>query len=338
MANIDTLTERPSELTAEKPTEQAAVQSVESARRQRAEAAPSQRSVPTAPALGDYTDFRQFLKDTYSFRRLTESTGVRSYSYSAFSAAADIKSPNYLKLIIEGRRNLSEDMIIRFAKALRLQKSETEEFRALVHYGQATEPIQRNQYLKDLADIRARRAFATGELSPQAWEKVPSWMGWVLYAMTDQQGVSFDPSELYRLMRAKTSPEDVRNELNRLVVNGDLKSETSSEGFVSVSKARDLIDSPQELPVEMIRKLQAELIYLGIESLFRDSPKEREFGAMTIAMTQSEFEQVRFELRQLRKRIQKDLKMKREAGPGERVYQMNVQLFPVTDKSEGGLA
>lgn len=296
-----------------------------------------------APLLATYTDFRQYLKDVYAYRRQSESTGVRSYSYSAFSAAADIKSPNYLKLIIEGRRNLSEDMIARFARALRLQKNETEEFRALVHYGQATEPIQRNQYLKELGDIRARRAFATGEISPQAWEKVPSWMGWVLYAMTDQQGVNFEADELYRLIRAKTSPEDVRGEMKRLMTNGDLRhaapvaddgeenaAPTSDRG--AIVKGRDLIDSPQELPVEMIRKLQAELIYLGIESLFRDSPKEREFGAMTIAMTQSEFEQVRFELRQMRKRIQKDLKMKREAGKGERVYQMNIQLFPVTDK------
>ncbi len=290
------------------------------------------------PQLSDYTDFRQFLKDVYAHRRAHESTGVRSYSYSAFSAAADIKSPNYLKLIIEGRRNLSDDMIARFARALRLQKSEYEEFEALVHYGQATEPIERNQYLKSLADIRARRAFASGELSPQAWEKVPSWMGWVLYAMTDQKNVSFDPDELYRLMRAKTSPEDVRGEMKRLVANGDLKLDVCDSGLTSYSKARDLIDTPQELPVEMIRKLQAELIYLGIESLFRDSPKEREFGAMTIAMTQAEFEQVRFELRQTRKRIQKDLKMNREAAKGERVYQLNIQLFPVTDKVEGGQA
>lgn len=292
------------------------------------------------PALGSYTDFRQYLKDVYEYRRQTESTGLRAYSYSAFSAAADIKSPNYLKLIIEGRRNLSDDMIVRFARALRLQKNENEEFRALVHYGQATEPIERNQYLKELADIRARRAFATGEISPQAWEKVPSWMGWVLYAMTDQKGVSFDADELYRLMRAKTSPEDVRVELKRLISNGDLKQEVSEPGstLAPVTKGRDLIDSPQELPVEMIRKLQAELIYLGIESLFRDSPKEREFGAMTIAMTQPEFEQVRFELRQMRKRIQKDLKMKRETTQGERVYQMNIQLFPVTDKADGGQA
>ena len=53
---------------------------------------------------------------------------------------------------------------------------------------------------------------------------------------------------------------------------------------------------------------------------------------MTIAMTPAEFELVRFELRQMRKRIQKDLKTKRETAKGERVYQMNIQLFPVTDK------
>jgi uncharacterized protein (TIGR02147 family) len=116
--------------------------------------------------------------------------------------------------------------------------------------------------------------------------------------------------------------------------NGDLK--TLEDG--RVIKGRDLIESPQELPVEMIRKLQAELIYLGIESLFKDSPKDREFGALTMAMTQQEFEQVRFELRQLRKRIQKDLMVKRQSSKGERVYQVNIQLFPVTDKVEGGQA
>lgn len=285
------------------------------------------------PLLGTYTDFRQYLKDVYEYRRRTESTGLRAYSYSAFSAAADIKSPNYLKLIIEGRRNLSDDMIMRFARALRLQKAEAEEFRALVHYGQETEPIQRNHYLKELADLRARRSFASGEISQEAFDKVPGWMGWVLFAMVEQYGVSFDPDELYRLLRAKTSPEDIKGELKKLVDNGGLREEAGR--FV---KGRDLIESPQDLPVEVIRKLQAELIYLGIESLFKDSPKEREFGAMTIAMTQGEFEQVRFELRQLRKRLQKDLMVKRETTKGERVYQMNIQLFPVTDRVEGGQA
>jgi uncharacterized protein (TIGR02147 family) len=285
---------------------------------------------PQPPRLADYTDFRQYLKDVYEFRRETESTGLRAYSYSAFSAAADIRSPNYLKLIIEGRRNLSDDMISRFARALRLNKLETEEFRVLVHYGQATEPIQRNQFLKELADLRAERAFASGAISEQAWEKIPGWMGWVIFAMTDQAGVQFDPEELYKLIRAKTSPDDVKGALRKLMQEGHLVGESASQ----MAKGRDLIESPQDLPVAMIRKLQAELIYLGIESLFRDSPKEREFGAMTMAMTQEEFDHVRFELRQLRKRLQKDLMVRRQSSKGDRVYQLNIQLFPVTDPAD----
>lgn len=285
---------------------------------------------PHAPVLGEYTDFRLYLKDVYEYRRATESTGLRQYSYSTFSAAADIKSPNYLKLIIEGRRNLSDDMIVRFARALRLSRTEADEFRALVHYGQATEPIERNQYLKELADLRARRAFEAGEINQKSWDKVPGWIGWVLYALADQRNVDFDPQVVQRLFRAKASSEDIRESLKKLIDSGEL---ARNEETGEVYKARELIESPQDLPVALIRKLQAELIYLGIESLFRDSPKDREFGAMTVAMTEEEFNQVRFELRQLRKRVQKDILVKRKNTKGERVYQLNVQLFPVTERT-----
>lgn len=295
----------------------------------KAQAAPA--PVPQVPVLGEYTDFRLYLKDVYEHRRQTESTGLRSYSYSTFSAAADIKSPNYLKLIIEGRRNLSEDMITKFAKALRLNRSDADEFRALVRYGQASEPIERNQFLKELADLRAHRAFAAGTINQQAWDKVPGWIGWVLYAMADQRDVKFNPETLQKLFRAKASADDLRESLQKLINSGEL---ARSEATGEVGKGRDLIESPQDLPVPLIRKLQAELIYLGIESLFRDSPKEREFGAMTVAMTDEEFQQVRFELRQLRKRLQRDILVKRKSTKGERVYQLNVQLFPVTDKVE----
>lgn len=282
-----------------------------------------------APTLAEYTDFRKYLKDVYDFRRANESTGLRFYSYSTFSAAADIKSPNYLKLIIEGRRNLSEDMITRFARALRLTRPEADEFRALVRYGQANTPVERNHFLKELADLRAQRAFESGNINQAAWGKVPGWIGWVLYAMADQANVDFDPLVLQQLFRAKAGVEDIRKSLAKLTESGELARDERGQ----ITKARDLIESPQDLPVPLIRKLQAELIYLGIESLFRDSPKDREFGAMTVAMTEEEFNQVRFELRQLRKRLQRDILTQRKTTKGDRVYQLNVQLFPVTEKS-----
>src|ERR1044071_9309165 len=88
----------------------------------------------TPPRLNSFTDYRQYLREFYEFRRNQTRTHLRPYSYANFAAAADIKSPNYLKLIIDGQRNLSREMAAKFARATLLSKEETEEFMALVDF------------------------------------------------------------------------------------------------------------------------------------------------------------------------------------------------------------
>lgn len=280
------------------------------------------------PVLGQYTDFRQYLRSFYEYKKKTLSTAVRPYSYAAFSAAADIKSPNYLKLIIEGQRNLSMDMVRKFARALGLQKDEAEEFRALVLYGQTRDPLERNRYLKALSELRVKRKIRQGEINTDTWDKVPDWVSWVLYTLVDQSGVDFNPSQLRRVMRDRVTAEEVKRALGLLLESGELKREEDG----TISKGRELINGYENIPVAMVRKIQAELIYLGLESLFQDDPTEREFGALTLALTDAEFEQIKFELRQLRKRFFKDISIERGQSKGERVYQLNIQLFPVSDK------
>ena len=92
------------------------------------------------PALADYMDYRLFLADFYHAKKALTRTAIRPYSYALFSAAADIKSPNYLKMIIEGKRNLSLDMVSKFAKACSFNKAQTDEFRLLVVFNQSEDP------------------------------------------------------------------------------------------------------------------------------------------------------------------------------------------------------
>ena len=109
--------------------------------------------VVIAPDLTNYMDFRQYLSDFYEYRRKQTKNQLRPYNYQTFSAAADIKSPNYLKMIVEGKRNLSEDMIGKFAKAMSLNKEQGEEFRRLVLFNQALDPADRNVFLKKLTEV-----------------------------------------------------------------------------------------------------------------------------------------------------------------------------------------
>lgn len=286
--------------------------------------------VPTQPRLAAFTDYRHYLREFYEYRRAITKGSLRPYSYANFAAAADIKSPNYLKLIIDGQRNLSPEMSKKFARGLGLNREETDEFLALVDFSQATEPLERNRFLKVLADLRVRQQLKNGEIKAETWEKVPSWVTWVLYALSEQNNVSFEIGELYEIMRGKARPEDIRKSLDRLLAAGELIRDPETG---AITKGRELMTGSESVPVALVRKLQAELIYLGLESLFQDLPHDREFGAQTLSLTEDEFEQLKFELRQFRKRWFKDVSVARKTRKGDRVFQLNIQLFPVTLES-----
>ncbi|MBS1968884.1 MAG: TIGR02147 family protein [Bdellovibrionales bacterium] len=290
-------------------------------------AANSNTSIPV-PQVSDYMDFRQYLASFFEYKRKLTASDLRPYNYAAFSAGANIKSPNYLKMIIEGRRNLSEEMVLKFAKALGLNKEATEDFDLLVAYGQATDPADRNMFLKKLSEHRVQAKLKTGEIDKKTWEKIPSWAAWVIYAMVDQEGVKYDTKTLKDLLRGKASEDEIEQALQSLFNSGELVLDPETQ---EVRKARALIESAEDVPVALVRKLQAQLMYLGLESLYQDAANEREFGTLTLSMTKQEFEEVKFKLRQMRKQINKDNSIARSSSKGEKVYQLNIQLFPVTN-------
>ncbi len=289
-------------------------------------------SSAVSPALCDYLNYRQFLADFYKYKREATKGALRSYNYAVFSAAANIKSPNYLKMIIEGKRNLSDDMISKFGKAVGLNKEQTDEFRLLVQFTQAGDTADRNMFLKKLSEHRVDVKLKSGEIDRKSFEKVPNWVAWIIYAMVDQEAVGFDAPTLKQLLRGKASTDEIENALKSLISKGDLIVDEVTGTF---KKARNLTESPEEIPVALVRKLQAQLMYLGLESLYQDQPTEREFGTLTMSLTKAEFEEIKFKLRQMRKAINKDNSISRMKTKGDRVYQLNIQLFPVSNAVDG---
>ena len=68
-----------------------------------------------------------------------DSAASRDYgfSYRSFARAAGFSSPNYLKLVIDGQRNLTAEMAARFAQACGLLGSAADYFCTLVAFNQA---------------------------------------------------------------------------------------------------------------------------------------------------------------------------------------------------------
>lgn len=288
----------------------------------------SEIAKPTLPDLHSYTDFRKYLKDFYEYKVYETRRSISPYSYKTFSAASDMRSPNYLKLVIEGERNLSAKSAKKFAKALGLNRLETEEFLLLVEYGQSMDPLERNRHLKALSEYRMQRRIREGEIKSEVVEKSPHWAAWLLYALADHKEADFSLDGLRRLLRGRIKDADINKAFEMLLENGSLVKDESG----AVKKGVVAPPALDDVPAEIIRKLQSELIYIGMESLLNDRATEREFGSLTLCLTEKEFQALKFELRHLRKRVFKDNLVAREQSKGDTVYQLNIQLFPVTGK------
>lgn len=102
------------------------------------------------PAIFNYQNYRQFLRNFYRAHKLSS----RGYSYSKFSADAGIESPNFLKLVIDGRKNLTTKTIQCFAKGLGLKANETDYFEALVLWNQAQSEEEKSYYKKRVRSFK----------------------------------------------------------------------------------------------------------------------------------------------------------------------------------------
>src|SRR5437868_3603521 len=81
-----------------------------------------------APQILSYRNYRQFISDSYHFKKSLRA----GFSFRRFSQMVGIRSPNYLQLVIQGKRNLSSEMAERVAKTLSLLGQEKRYFVALV--------------------------------------------------------------------------------------------------------------------------------------------------------------------------------------------------------------
>ena len=102
------------------------------------------QSLKPRPSLFEYENYRSFLKDYFTFSKQQ----LPQFSYRYFAQKAGFRSPNFLKLVMDGKRNLSSQSIEQFSKAFKLSSIESEFFSYLVHFNQSEDDAQKILWAK----------------------------------------------------------------------------------------------------------------------------------------------------------------------------------------------
>jgi uncharacterized protein (TIGR02147 family) len=269
-----------------------------------------------APSVFAYLDYREFLRAHYAFKKARGALSFRS-----FSKRAGLGSPNYLKLVMDGDRNLTASMAERFAAALGLTDEAARYFRALVSFNQARDVDARNRAYAKLRRLRGPR---DAERLEAALERYHSQ--WYLPAIRELvTSVEFreDAAWIARVLCPPIRAAQAAEALVTLLELGLLVRDKRGR----LRQAEATVTTGPEVRSLHLANYHRTMIGLGQSSLERVPGPERDISALTLCVGEEGLLKIKRRLQRFRRELLELAEL--ETDPTE-VVQLNLQLFPLS--------
>lgn len=269
------------------------------------------------PEVMNYLNYRDFLKDFYNSKKGLN----KDYSYRVFTNRAGVGSPSHLKMIIDGERNLTDKTVPKYLKAIGFtRKKDMQYFDLLVKYNQSKDHEQKIQYFEGLMAEKKKKGLTP--LGLHQFSFLSQWYYVAIYVMIDMAGFKNDLDWIASRLRKKVAPRQIEQALSDLLALGLIKKVGSS--YVQVDGA---LTVPDELHSMAIPKYHDSMINLSLQALVELDPSEREFNGVTFSFKKNDLEKIKEKIRAFRKEMNE---LTSSEDGADEVYQMNIQLFPLT--------
>lgn len=265
--------------------------------------------------ITDYLDYRIFLHDYYE-----EQKAISSFSWRSFSKLAGFSSSAYLKLVCDGKTRLSKVGAVRVAAGLKFSKIQTEYFCTLVHYCDSDNAVEKKADLKKLQDIAKNSKVRI--VGSDACKYFESWWNPVLRELvTLMPGAT--ALQISNMLYGGVTRVDVQEALDFLVEAGFL-TRVSTNTYEQTDMA---ISGASEAIPKAIRSMHKHMAILAANMIDSLPKSERNVSGLTIAANKHTYERVVNELNICRKKI---ASIVTNAEDANRIYRVNLQMFPVT--------
>ncbi len=286
-------------------------------RRNKAPAAPQavKKALRCPVDVFAYHDYRVFLADFYAAKK------PQGFSYRAFSTAAGLGAPNYLQLVILGKRNLSQEMATTFANTCGLGREATRYFQTLVAFNQATTIESRNTHYASLASFaRYRRAHKLA-LAEAAYHS--TWYLPAVRELTASPQFHNDPAWIGATLQPNISVDEATHAIETLLQLGLLHKDENGQ-----LKQRNSFVSTGALPGGLhLRNYHAEMMKRATVAMELFPSHQRDMTSLTMCISADAFERIKTRLADLRREI---VDMCETDVAARQVFQLNLQLFPLS--------
>jgi uncharacterized protein (TIGR02147 family) len=268
-------------------------------------------------SIFSYINYRLFLRDYYEEQKKT----TRVFSYRFFSRKAGINSPNFLKQIIESKRNLTRLTIDKFITALKLNNKEASFFRHLVLFNQAKVATEKQEHYAVMLSMM--HTVKELRLSALQHEYYNHWFVPVVREMVSLYNFKGDYKSLAAAVVPSISVREARYAVKLLLKLGLI--EQLPDGRYRQTEAAIISDSRvarmavRSFNREMLRKAETALEEVPVE--------QRQIYGVTVGISKECYDVLAAEMAAFRDRV---VAIVNGDTASDSVYQLHMQLFPLS--------
>ncbi|HLV33075.1 MAG TPA: TIGR02147 family protein [Chitinispirillaceae bacterium] len=268
--------------------------------------------------LFEYQNFREYLKAYY----LEQKAIRKSFSYRSLSESADLSAPSFVYHVIEGKRNLTKNSIMKISRALGHNRQECDYFENLVFFNQAQTVTEKTYYYSRILEIR--KPFDVKVVDEEKYEFYSRWYHSVIREVITFFDFRDDYSKLGAFLIPPITAKQARDSIKLLERLNFIKRDESGNYF----QVNEHIEVKPSTPnAFMIEKFQMEMLETAIQAYNKLPVSERMSSSTTFSISKETFELFKIKTREFRRELAEIAGVDTSVN---RVYQFTMNLFPVS--------
>ena len=267
--------------------------------------------------ITEYQDYREYMRDFYAERKRNS-----YFTWRKFASLAGFASSAYLKLVSDGQTTLSKPGIPKVARAMGLEGFDYTYFTLLVKFGNAKNDDEKEAALSELEHEARMNKIRIVDADAFRYYETPACP--IIRELAPiMPRATF--GEIASKIRQGVTAAEVR-EILQFLVNANLLQKNADGTYEQTQKT--VRGSKEAIPLA-IRTMNRKMSELAVRSIIKDSVEERNFSGITMGIDKPTYDRISKETDIFCKKI---VDIANECQAIDQVYQMNLQIFPLTDK------
>lgn len=275
------------------------------------------------PTVFEYKDYRVYLQNWVQHSKATRP----HFSYRWFSKKAGFQSSNFLMLVLQGKRNLTEDSLKKCVTGMDLNKQEEEFFRNLVFLNQSQNQDQKHAYLTQM--LRSKKVRQQKRIERQHYEYYSTWYNPVVRELAVAKGCTGTPEEIAERLAPQVTPAQVAKSLALLESLGFIQKTADGKWRQSST----IISTSPELEHVVLHSYHKNVLEVTQSRMDALPPEQQQVFSMTLGIRKDRMAQLNAKLQEFQSEI---FKLVAEDINPEEVVLLNVQLVPVSKPYKDG--